>query len=713
MKTKKGRSGCFLFAVIMMIFICTCCGKIAVDEETSPVLTGAEITSYSEGTENSQYVKVCLTFDKAISVQSELRDTLRITIAGNRIDTDDYALEQGDQDRTAELIISVDAVTDGILKIGKSEKADTITGIQDEAQTCAAKEFELEGMIPSGVSLSTVQSDDGYTVKQVDSSWNIRSIAWIGLLENGELIPAAENRAGEMLDGYAAVHGHEFLMEDEEDIAEKIVEVLSRNYGEDYSFSCDDNLITVQNINGKGTPDLEIYGYLKINGHDVSEASGEKEQESMTPEKPATGNTSEAENDAETEGGHETGMKKKVTEQNREITAKEQEQIDCLSISRIAGEGIKDGTDLYRTVTITGSAMPEQQIYSLYDLEELYRISFGNMQMNQLGLTAEYEDYLGLDFMKFLDLCGADMTQESLFIHCQGITEKSFSVNSLQKDGTLVLLVLGVSGTDSGQKGVMPRLLVIQEGKTESIEQLNRVFLGTGENMEDPEYGFHNRDPWLESADAVFTVEVYRKGAEYLGAVSTKSFTTTDMENLMKEHPEAVAGNYYGTIGNEETYPYMGVGGWLDYFEGIDLRWLLTEQVGLDSLSGSAEMVGRDGEIYASVDDLSYIEQSQDAEEYYVLTAEGMRIPEAVPMISCVKNGYPILPEHEHESAGYVAYNRLNQSLEQAGVETEVGVVKNHNGPFIACFGNRDGYFGGNEVETGGDCVLLRLYLDE
>lgn len=691
MKTKKGKSGCFLFAVIMMIFICTCCGKTAVDEEKSPVLTGAEIISYNEGTENSQYVKVCLTFDKAISVQSDQRDSLRITIAGNRIDTDDYALEQGDQESTAELIISVDAVTDGILKIGKSEKADTITGIQDETQTYAAKEFELEGIIPSGVSLSTVLSGEGYTVKQVDSSWNIRSIAWIGLSENGERIPAAENRAGEMLDGYAAVHGHEFLMEDEENIAEKIVEVLSSNYGEDYSFSCDDNLITVQNVSGNGTPDVEIYAYLKINGSDVSEA----------------------ENDTETEDEHETGMKKKVTEQNREITAKEQEQIDCLSISRIAREGIMDGTDLYRTVTITGSAMPEQQIYSLYDLEELYRISFRNMKMNQLGLTAEYEDYIGLDFMKFLDLCGADMAQENLFLHCQGKTGKSFSANSLQKDDTLVLLVLGVLGTDSDQEAVMPGLLVIQEGKTESIEQLNHVFLGTGENMDDPGYGFHNRDPWLESADAVFTVEVYRKGAEYLGAVSTKSFTTTDMENLMKEHPEAVVGNYYGTIGNEETYPYMGVGGWLDYFEGIDLRWLLTEQVGVDSLSGSAEMVDRDGETYASIDDLSYIWQSQDTETYYVLTAEGVRIPEAVPMISCVKNGYPILPDHEHESTGYVAYNRLNQSMEQAGVETEIGVVKNHNGPFIACFGNRDGYYGGNEVETGGDCVMLRLYLDE
>ena len=692
---KQKKRGLFLLAAVaLMMMCCTCCGKTAVDEEQSPELTAAEIVSYNEGTEKSQYVKVCLTFDKAVTVCPDEKDTMRITIAGNRINTGNYSLEQGSQDNTAELTISVEAVTDGILKICKSEKADAITGIQDASGTYAVKTFELEGTIPSGISLSVVQSGDGFVTEQVDSCWNIRSIAWVGLFENGKLIPASETRAGEMMNGYAAVHGHEFLMEDEEDIAEKIVETLSRNYGEGYVFSSEENQITVKSTAGKGTPEIEIYEYLKINGNDVLQTDDDHVAESE-------------------EGNHETGIKKKLTDQNRAVTAEEQAMIDSLAISRIDGDGITDGEILYRVITITGPAMPEQQIFSLYDLQELYRISFQNEQMNQLGLTAEHEGILGFDFIKFLELCGADLNQEQLFIQCQGAAENRFSVEELQKENTRILLALGRHGTDAGQEADLPELLVIRDGKAERMEQLSHVFLGTGESAADPEYGFHNREPYLESADTAFTVEVYKEGAEYLGAVSSKTFTTEDMESLIREHPEAVVGNFYGTIGNEEMYPYMGVGGWLDYFEGIDLRWLLSEQMGLDSLSGSAKFTDRDGQVYASIEDLSYFSQAQNAEDYYVLTAEGVRIPGAVPMISCEKNGYPILPEHNHESAGYVAYNQLNRNLGKAGVETEVGVVKNHNGPFVACLGNRDGYFGGNEVETGGDCVLLQLYLRE
>ena len=81
-------------------------------------------------------------------------------------------------------------------------------------------------------------------------------------------------------------------------------------------------------------------------------------------------------------------------------------------------------------------------------------------------------------------------------------------------------------------------------------------------------------------------------------------------------------------------------------------------------------------------------------------------------MIACTKNGYPILPEHDHESAAYVAYNHFNQQLYQRGINTEIGVVKNHNGPFVACLGNLKGYYGGAEIETGGDCVLMKVYID-
>ena len=132
----------------------------------------------------------------------------------------------------------------------------------------------------------------------------------------------------------------------------------------------------------------------------------------------------------------------------------------------------------------------------------------------------------------------------------------------------------------------------------------------------------------------------------------------------------------------------------------------------MDTLKGKAELVGRDGEVYNTIEDISYFDHEGREDSYYIMTPDGVRIPNAVPMVACVKNGRPILKEHEHESEAYVAYNTLNCNLEKQGIMTEVGVVKNHNGPFTACVGNLDGYYGGEQMETAGDCVLIRLYLE-
>ena len=57
-------------------------------------------------------------------------------------------------------------------------------------------------------------------------------------------------------------------------------------------------------------------------------------------------------------------------------------------------------------------------------------------------------------------------------------------------------------------------------------------------------------------------------------------------------------------------------------------------------------------------------------------------------------------------------YNQLNVKLEELGISTSVGEVKNDKGPFVACLGNLSGVFGGYQQETGGDCVRLDIYLD-
>lgn len=256
-----------LAILIVLCAVCltfASCGTAKTDADYSPHLEDINVDSYSEGTEESQYVTADLIFDRRIAVTDEKCDSLRITIADQRIHEDEYTLEQGEKGNTARLKISVNAITKGVLKIQKEKEDEAISEIRSKDKEYAAWDFSAEAIIPSGVMLSTAASENGKVVKSVDSFWNIRSIAWVGLTEDGQLIPVSETRPLEMLDGYAAVHGHEFLMENEDDIAESITETLRNNYGSEYSFSCDKNFVTVEKKDSDTKLDIEIYTYKKI-----------------------------------------------------------------------------------------------------------------------------------------------------------------------------------------------------------------------------------------------------------------------------------------------------------------------------------------------------------------------------------------------------------------------------------------------------------------
>ncbi|MCD8366301.1 MAG: hypothetical protein LUC83_11020, partial [Clostridiales bacterium] len=154
----------------------------------------------------------------------------------------------------------------------------------------------------------------------------------------------------EELDGYVAVHGHEFLTDDDAVIAESMVESLERVYGDEYAFSCNQNQVTVTALSGEAAVyDIQIYDYLKINGEEVSSEDADE-------------TASSEEGDSEDE--HEAGLKSKVSEINREPSDEEQAFIDRLHISQLSDEEFPDGGEIYTTLTITGDALSEEEIYS-------------------------------------------------------------------------------------------------------------------------------------------------------------------------------------------------------------------------------------------------------------------------------------------------------------------------------------------------------------
>ncbi|HIT90512.1 MAG TPA: molybdopterin-dependent oxidoreductase, partial [Candidatus Merdenecus merdavium] len=410
------------------------------------------------------------------------------------------------------------------------------------------------------------------------------------------------------------------------------------------------------------------------------------------------------------------GVKKKQSEINREITSQEAEILKGLHISYDQDDPYGKGEYLYHTITLTGDALGERQIYSTKDLEELISLSFHNEKMNGLNVFMD-EEYQGIDLRRFLELNDIS-TKKDIYLDCfsfDGHT-KSIELKSDSEDISHVMLAFSKNYIPLIEEEGGPVALVWtnQDGTQEVMGKLDNIMVSEEKEQKDPKFQFHSYSPYDQDKDLTFTIRVFLDDAIYLGPIQSRIFTMEELEAIATTHPEAVTGNYYGLIGNSESRESMGIGGWLDYFEGIDLKWLLEEEMEFTQFQGYAKLFGRDMEEYGEIDNLGYFDGVDDPDQYYVMTQEGDRIPSTIPMIAYSKNGYPLLADHDHDTKkGYVAYNQLNNKLESLGIETEIGVVKNHNGPFILGLGNRDGYYGGYQVETGGDCIQMDIYLQE
>ncbi|MCQ2406765.1 MAG: hypothetical protein MJ067_06100 [Oscillospiraceae bacterium] len=360
-------------------------------------------------------------------------------------------------------------------------------------------------------------------------------------------------------------------------------------------------------------------------------------------------------------------------------------------------------TPLYRSITLTGTKLPMEQVYSVKDLIELagYGLELSGLEglcvRAETELKGEMSVLAGLDLVKLLKLCGADMSEEQRIM----FRSEGEEVKCAFGEDTAAMLVLTVNGklTESGAG-----LLVDSKGK---IYAENVDFLMFGSCCDDPHYDMHNRAPHDVSADITFTFNIY-KGDAFDRAVT---YTTAELEALASARPDAVYGSYYGVIGDKDSFVTMGGGGFLDYFEGLRFDYLLKEELGITSLKGSAELFSRDDESYAIIEDLAYFEQTAD--NYYMCDSEGNVIEGlAIPLLAYAKNGSPLLPLHEHDSEAYVSKTPLKEALNEMGIEKpDIGTVKNHSGPFVAALGDCAGFYGGYQTETGADCVRMDIHL--
>lgn len=386
------------------------------------------------------------------------------------------------------------------------------------------------------------------------------------------------------------------------------------------------------------------------------------------------------------------------------------------------------GNYLYKSLIITGSALPEEEVFNVSELERVYTAG-------ELGLASDMKEAeggsacQGLDFLKFVQMCGLDPQADgntSLTFYNRDSVCPSFtcSLDDLRKSGALIAfsrngkpLVTeeGSDGYDREFENAGGPLLFCTDHEAK-VTNLAKILISRPDDTGNPYYGLHVREPLLYMQSMVFTVnyidsEQYPETDDNANPFLTYTFTMKDLEDLMKDTPEQIRGNYYGISGNEQIKNTLGLGGFSDYYEGLDLCWFLREKTGLKKGAGKAVFYGREDDAYAEIKDLGYFFANKKYTDYYLEIDDTTMITDAAPILAVSKNGYPLLPDHDHDLEGHIDYNLFNHNAESLGFGSKIGIVKNVSGPFIAGLPNLDGVYGGYHCETAGDCVRIDLYV--
>lgn len=386
------------------------------------------------------------------------------------------------------------------------------------------------------------------------------------------------------------------------------------------------------------------------------------------------------------------------------------------------------GELLYSSLKITGSAMEQEQVFNVNELEQVYAAPV-------LELSAEMTDrsglsFQGLDLIRFIELCGLEENAPgdlTVSFYKKLYTQPSYSCTLEELKTSKALIAVSRENTplvrEKDSKGYSGKAendggpILLYTGKGVTVTDLAGILISRPGETEDPFYGLHIREPLQYMQSTVFSVNYIDKGRfsdedENAEPFRTSSFTMKDLEDLMMERPEEVRGGYFGISGNESTKNTLGLGGFSDYYEGLDMGWFLREKTGLKRGEGTAVFYGRDNDRYGVIRDLSYFFAGKRYGDYYLEIDNDTMVTGTAPIIAVSKNGFPLLPVHDHDMEGSVDFNLFNHNINEAGFESRIGIVHNVSGPFVAGLANLDGIYGGYRNETNGDCIRIDLFVD-
>jgi hypothetical protein len=339
---------------------------------------------------------------------------------------------------------------------------------------------------------------------------------------------------------------------------------------------------------------------------------------------------------------------------------------------------------LYDTITLTGSGMKSgEKIYSVKDIEELYEDgSYGcDVTYSITGSEGRYSTFTlsGVRLYELLVMAGMDDSLDDdtavTFVAKDGYNsvrtlgdiQNTAQYNYYNEAGESqasnlpVLLAFASNGyplvgpigfqswfdtdidglSEENANGGGPLKVTFgQTGPGDNNAQYNgklltRIIIG-----DDDQSSQHNRAPYSAHGDDELTIQLIDSATSEV--TSSDTYSVTEIESMVNAKTNKLVHNFYpDTEAN--------------YYEGIDLWYLLSNEFGLTGNEGEVSFVDASGNESDHIN-LDYLSNSSKDYSAYYTTKAGLEISWVKPMLAYAQNGEPLqnsgplltaLPQHD------------------------------------------------------------------
>ena len=214
----------------------------------------------------------------------------------------------------------------------------------------------------------------------------------------------------------------------------------------------------------------------------------------------------------------------------------------------------------------------------------------------------------------------------------------------LGNDGGPLKVIFGkTDGMNRSNSSALENYAYFFNNGSTQLQRAQEIYVG-----DETRYSTHSQNPeysgMADAADAL-TVEI----VSTTGATTSKTYSLAELENVLY----GVSKRDMDTQGRQEKgyYPYDDGGGQLteDLFEGVNLWYLLSEDIGMAGYLGAVDLYTRGGSTPAA----SYsLEDIREAGYNSIRGTSGLGA-----MAAFAKNGYPLVSDAA--SQGYVAVDQV------------------------------------------------------